>query len=62
MSITAKELAKKLNLSETAVSMALNSKPGVSIETKNKVLQAAEKYGFDEILDGIEKECRSKRN
>ena len=30
MPITAKELAKKLKLSETAVSMALNNKPGVS--------------------------------
>ena len=92
MAITAKELAKKLNLSATAVSMALNNKPGVSTETRNKVLQAAEKYGydfsrialknnnsgfiyavwyrgsnaiisyspiFDELLDGIEKECRS---
>lgn len=27
MSITAKELAEKLNLSQTAVSMALNNKP-----------------------------------
>ena len=27
--ITAKELAEKLNLSQTAVSMALNKKPGV---------------------------------
>lgn len=27
MSITAKELARKLNLSQTAVSMALNNKP-----------------------------------
>jgi LacI family transcriptional regulator len=91
MAITAKELAQKLNLSATAVSMALNNKPGVSTETKNKVIQAAEKYGydfsrissrnhkegsiyaiwyrgnnaviryapiFDELLDGIEKECR----
>lgn len=91
MAITAKELAQKLNLSETAVSMALNNKSGVSTETKNKVLQAAEKYGydfsriasknhkngfiyavwyrgnnaiinyspiFDELLDGIERECR----
>ena len=33
MSITAKELARKLNLSQTAVSMALNNKPGVSTET-----------------------------
>ena len=30
MAITAKELAKKLNLSATAVSMALNNKPGVN--------------------------------
>ena len=34
MSITAKELAKKLNLSAAAVSMALNNKPGVSTDTK----------------------------
>jgi LacI family transcriptional regulator len=92
MSITAKELAKLLNLSAPAVSMALNDKPGVSTETKNRVLEAAEKYGydfsrlskknnktgsiyviwyrgnntivkyaplFDEMLSGIEMECRS---
>ena len=92
MAITAKELAQKLNLSATAVSMALNNKPGVSTETKSKILQAAEKYGydfsrlsarkqkngaiyavwyrgnnaviryapiFDELLNGIEKECRN---
>jgi LacI family transcriptional regulator len=47
MSITAKELAKLLNLSEPAVSMALNNKPGVSLKTKNRVLQAAEEYGYD---------------
>lgn len=91
MSITAKELANKLNLSATAVSMALNNRPGVSTETKQKILQAAEQYGydfsklsnknrrpgniyaiwyrgnntilsyspiFDEIMDGIEMECR----
>ena len=47
MAITAKELAKKLNLSATAVSMALNNKPGVSIETRNHVIKAAEQYGYD---------------
>ena len=47
MSITAKELAKKLNLSQTAVSMALNNKPGVSTETRRLVVEAAEKYGYD---------------
>lgn len=92
MAITAKEIAKKLGLSATAVSMALNNKPGVSIETKKMVLEEAEKCGydfsriaaknskngfiyaiwyrgsnaiisyspiFDELLDGIERECRN---
>ena len=47
MSITAKELAEKLNLSQTAISMALNNKPGVSTETRRMVVEAAEKYGYD---------------
>ena len=47
MSITAKELAKKLNISATAVSMALNHKPGVSTETRQAIIKAAEEYGFD---------------
>ena len=47
MAITAKELAKKLNLSATAVSMALNNKPGVSTATRDQVIKAAEKYGYD---------------
>lgn len=47
MSITAKELARKLNLSEAAVSIALNNKPGVSTATRQLVLEAAEKYGYD---------------
>ena len=47
MKITAKYLASKLNLSAAAVSMALNNKPGVSTETRQKVLDAAENYGFD---------------
>ena len=41
MGITAKELAKKLNLSEAAISMALNHKPGVSTTTRKKVLEEA---------------------
>lgn len=45
--ITAKELAKKLGLSQTAVSMALNNKKGVSEETRRKVIAAAEQYGYD---------------
>ena len=47
MSITAKELAKKLNLSETAISMALNNKPGVSTSTRQLVIKAAEEAGYD---------------
>ena len=47
MAITAKELAKQLNLSATAVSMALNNKPGVSTATRDQVIKAAEKYGYD---------------
>ena len=47
MSITAKELAKLLNLSEAAVSMALNGKPGVSTKTRNLVLETASNHGYD---------------
>ena len=47
MTITAKELAQKLGLSATAISMALNNKPGVSTETRRMVIKAAEKYGYD---------------
>ncbi len=47
MSITAKELAQLLGLSPAAVSMALNSKPGVSRKTRQLVLEAAQQYGYD---------------
>lgn len=47
MSITAKELAQKLNISAAAVSMALNNKPGVSTQTRKRVIEAAKEYGFD---------------
>lgn len=47
MTITAKELAQRLGLSATAVSMALNNRPGVSTETRNRVLKAAEQYNYD---------------
>lgn len=47
MAITAKELAKKLGLSESAISLALNHKPGVSTATRRRVLAAAEEYGYD---------------
>ncbi|MCM1122624.1 MAG: LacI family DNA-binding transcriptional regulator [Eubacterium sp.] len=47
MAITAKELAQKLNLSAAAVSMALHNKPGVSTQTRQTVIDAALKYGYD---------------
>lgn len=47
MAITAKELAKQLGLSEAAVSLALNHKPGVSTATRKRVLEAAETAGYD---------------
>ena len=47
MSITAKELAQKLGLSQTAVSMALNNKPGVSTETRRLSIEAADIYDYD---------------
>ncbi len=46
-SITAKELAGMLGLSESAVSLALNDRPGVSRETRKRVLEAARNNGFD---------------
>ncbi|MGN0361759.1 MAG: LacI family DNA-binding transcriptional regulator [Bilifractor sp.] len=47
MSATAKEIAKKLNLSETAISLALRGKPGVSTATRNLVLKTAQEMGYD---------------
>lgn len=47
MSVTAKELAKALNLSEAAVSLALNNKPGISTATRQRVLKAAREMGYD---------------
>ena len=47
MSITAKELAKMMDLSEAAVSMALRNKQGVSTQTRRRVLEMAEKHGYD---------------
>lgn len=47
MAISAKELSKLLHLSEAAVSMALNNKPGVSTKTRQLVLETAEKHGYD---------------
>ncbi|MCR5716857.1 MAG: LacI family DNA-binding transcriptional regulator [Lachnospiraceae bacterium] len=45
--MTAKELAKLLGVSQTAVSFALNGKDGVSTQTRNRIREAAQKYGFE---------------
>ena len=47
MSITAKELAALLGLSESAVSLALNNKQGVSTATRQRVFAAAKAHGYD---------------
>lgn len=47
MSITAKELARQLGLSAAAVSMALNNKPGVSEQTRERVIRAAKDAGYE---------------
>lgn len=47
--MTAKELAKILGISAASVSYALNGKPGVSIETRNRVKEAARDYGMNFI-------------
>ena len=46
-SITAKQLAQILGISEAAVSMALNGKPGVSKERRAEIIEAAKEYGYD---------------
>lgn len=46
MEISAKELAKLINVSPATVSMVFNNKPGISDATKELVLSAAAKYGY----------------
>ena len=47
MAITAKALAALLGISESAVSLALNNKPGVSRETRKRVIDTAKEHGYD---------------
>ena len=44
--ITARELAERLGISTAAVSFALNGKPGVSEQTRERVLAMAQKLGY----------------
>ena len=44
--ITIRELAQMAGVSQTAVSFVLNNKPGVSDETRRRVLEIIEKTNF----------------
>lgn len=44
--VTAKDIAEKLNISQSAVSLALNGKPGVSENTRALVLETATQLGY----------------
>lgn len=46
MSISSKELANILGISPSTVSMVFNNKPGISEDTRVKVLEAAKEYGY----------------
>lgn len=44
MLLKSKDIAKMLNISPSTVSLAINNKPGVSPETKNKIFAVLEEY------------------
>ncbi len=46
MSVTIKDIAKKLNLNFSSVSRALNNKPGVSDKTRSLVIKTANEMGY----------------
>ena len=45
--MTIKDLAKIAKVSQTAVSLALNNKPGVSDKTRKQIIELADKYGYN---------------
>lgn len=47
MKFKAKDIAKKLSISPSAVSIVLNNKPGVSERTREKVLKTIEQMGYN---------------
>ncbi len=51
-----KEIAKNLNISSATVSLVLHNRPGVSDETRTKVLQQLKDHGYHEELKEQEKE------
>lgn len=47
MAITGKELAKIMGISEAAISMALNGKPGVGERRRKQIIDTAKELGYD---------------
>jgi LacI family transcriptional regulator len=47
MSVRAKDIAQKLGVSTTTVSLVINNKPGVSKKTRERVLKEIETMGFE---------------
>ena len=46
MGVTAKDIAEKLGISPSAVSLAMNGKPGVSVATRERILAEAVRMGY----------------
>lgn len=46
MNLTISDIAKLANVSKSAVSLAINNKPGVSEKTRKKIIDIIEKYNF----------------
>lgn len=49
MAITAKDIALKLGVSPSAVSLAMNGRPGISVETREKILAEAVRVGYTSV-------------
>lgn len=49
--MTNKELAKQLDISPTALSFILNNKPGVSVKTRNRVLNQLHELGLSNLIN-----------
>lgn len=47
MKITAKQISEQMGISAAAVSMALNNKPGVSLEMRHRIIDVATQMGYD---------------
>lgn len=46
MAVTLRQLAEQLNLSAATISMVLNNKPGISQETRDRVMEAVRASGY----------------